>query len=84
MYTVLANPKHAVIHGVCVHISPQPLHLSPTFKHLLKEQKTRYPMHGSGHGMVEWVQRYASAKLSVWLAGIWLAGGWVFHGGNHI
>ena len=52
-------------------ISPQPLHLSPTFKHLLKEQKISYPMHVSGHRMVEWVQRYACAKLSetVWRAG---------------
>jgi hypothetical protein len=31
-----------------------------------------YPMHVSGHGMVEWVQRYAFAKLS---ETIWLAGG---------
>ena len=53
-------------------ISPQPLHLSPTLKHLLKEQKISYPMHVSGHGMVEWLQRYACAKLS---ETIWLAGG---------
>jgi len=36
-------------------------------------------MHDSGHGMVEWVQRYACAKLSVI---IWLAGGRVFHRGD--
>jgi hypothetical protein len=59
-------------------ISPQPLHLSPTFKYLLKEHKISYPMHVSGRVMVEWVQRYACAKLS---ETIWLAGGWVFHGG---
>jgi hypothetical protein len=57
-------------HQICAQISPQSLHLSPTFKHLLKEQINSYPMHVSGHGMVEWVQRYACAKLSetVWLA----------------
>jgi hypothetical protein len=63
----------------CAQISPQSLHLSQTFKHLLKEQKNSYPMHDSGHGMVEWVQRYACAKLSVI---IWLAGGRVFHRGD--
>jgi hypothetical protein len=36
------------------------------------EQKISNLMHVSGHGMVEWVQRYASAKLS---ETIWLAGG---------
>jgi hypothetical protein len=38
-------------------LTPQSLHLSPTFKHLLKEQKISYPMHVSGHGMLEWMQR---------------------------
>ena len=34
-------------------------------------KKSSYPMHVSGHEMVEWVQRYACAKLSetVWLPG---------------
>jgi len=50
-----------------------------TFKHLLKEQKISYPMHVSGHGMVEWVQRYACAKSS---ETVWLAGGQVVHGGT--
>ena len=36
-------------------------------------------MHVSGHGTVEWVQRYACAKLSETNR---LAGGWVFHGGD--
>jgi len=40
-----------------------------------------YPMHVSGHGMVEWVQRHACAKLS---GTVWLAGGWVFHGGDQL
>jgi hypothetical protein len=31
-------------------ISSQPLHLSPTLRHLLKEQSISYPMHVSGHG----------------------------------
>jgi len=53
-------------------ISPQPLYLSQTFKHLLKGQKISYLMHVSGHRTVEWVQRYACAKLS---ETIWLAGG---------
>ena len=41
---------------------PISLHLSPAFKHLLKEQKVSYPMHVSGHELVQWVQRYACAK----------------------
>jgi len=47
-----------------------PVSLSPTLKHLLKEQKISYPMHVSGHGMVGWMQRNACAKLSetIWLA----------------
>ena len=58
-------------------LTPQSLHLSPTFKHLLKEQKISYPMHVSGHKMVEWVQGYACAKLS---ETVWLAGGELFMG----
>ena len=60
-------------------IFTQSLHLSTTLKHLLKEQIISYPMHVSGHEMVEGVQRYACAKL---IETIWLAGGWVFHGGD--
>jgi hypothetical protein len=47
---------------------------------LLKEQKISYPLHVSGHGLVEWVQRYACAKLS---ETIWLAGGRVFTGATY-
>jgi hypothetical protein len=36
-------------------------------------------MHVSGHGLVEWVQRYTCAKLS---ETILLAGEWVFYKGN--
>jgi len=36
------------IQGVPRQISPQPLHLSPTLKYLLKVQKISYPMHVSG------------------------------------
>ena len=57
-------------------ISTQSLHLSPTFKHLLKEQTISYPMHVSSHGMVEWVQKYACAKLSETLAGMGLSCSW--------
>ena len=66
------TPNIRPIWAIFAQISPQPLHLSPTLKHLLKEQKISYPMHVSGHGMVEWLQRYACAKLS---ETIWLAGG---------
>jgi len=43
----------------------------PNLQAPTEREKNSYPMHVSGHGMVEWVQRYACAKISgtVWLAG---------------
>jgi hypothetical protein len=52
-------------------LPPAPL-LQASAESLLKGKKVSYPMHVSGHEMVEWVQRYACAKLS---ETIWLAGG---------
>jgi hypothetical protein len=60
--------------------SPQPLHLSQTSKHLLKEQKISYPMHVSGHEMVEWVQRHACATCAKLSETVWLAGSDFFMG----
>jgi hypothetical protein len=50
--------------------APYPISLAsasslPNFKHLLREQKINYPMHVSGHRMVDWVQRYACANSQV-------------------
>jgi len=63
---LLSPNSHRICRVMCLI-----LHLYQTYKHLLKEQKISYPMLVSGHGLVEWVQRYACAKLgeTIWLAG---------------
>jgi len=64
----------------CPDISPASAPL-PNLQASAGRTKSSYPMHVSGHEMVEWVQRYACAKLSETIR---LAGGWVIHGGNQL
>jgi hypothetical protein len=72
-----------VKNGACFaswHYHPQPLHLSPTFKHLLKGKIISYPMHALGHKKVQWVQRCLRKVKWDCLAGR----GWIVHGDDRV